>query len=113
MLQQDCRGMAGGDEQDFRTTLVLRNIPESFTRCKLEELLNANGFANCFDFLYLPADLKTGACFGYAFVNMVTPSDARSFMQRFQEWPVPSSRRAVVHMNERLQSIGELIERYR
>jgi len=116
MLQQDCRGMAGGDEQDFRTTLVLRNIPESFTRCKLEELLNANGFANCFDFLYLPADLKTGACFGYAFINMVTPSHARSFLKRFtdfQDWPMPSSKRAVVHVNERLQSLAELIERYR
>jgi len=95
---------------------MFRNLPESFTRCKLEELLNAEGFAARFDFLYLPSNLKTGACFGYAFVNMVTPSDARSFMehfQGFQEWPVPSSKRAVVHMNEELQSIGELIERYR
>lgn len=116
LLQQDCRGMAWGDEQDFMTTLVLRNIPESFTRCKLEELLNTNGFATCFDFLYLPADLKTGFCFGYAFINMVTPSDAKSFMERFtnfQDWPMPSDRRAVVHVNERLQSLAELIERYR
>merc|ERR1712087_1003810 len=33
--------------------------------------------------------------------------------QGFQEWPVPSARRAVVHMSEELQGREEMIERYR
>merc|ERR1712154_24824 len=64
---------APAEKQDSRTTLMFRNLPEWFTRQKLEALLNAEGFGTLYDFIYLPAELGSGNCFGYAFINMVTP----------------------------------------
>lgn len=99
-----------------KTTLMFRNLPEGFSRRQLEELLDAQGFAKRYDFIYLPAELATMACFGYAFINMVAPDDAEAFVQHFQgfdEWPVPCRKRAVVHMSEALQGMQTQIERYR
>jgi len=99
-----------------RTTLMFRNLPVWFTRQYLEELLDAEGFGKLYDFIYLPAELGTGTCFGYAFINMVTPQDAEFFVEHFQgfdQWPIADSRRAVVHLSEALQGLDEQIERYR
>jgi RNA recognition motif-containing protein len=99
-----------------RTTLMFRNLPVWFTREKLEKLLNAEGFGMLYNFIYLPAELGTGACFGYAFINMATPGDAERFVEYFQgfdRWPETDTRRAVVHLSEALQGLDEQIERYR
>jgi len=101
---------------DERTTLMFRNLPEGMARCELEDLLDAEGFATRYDFLYMPANLGTKACFGYAFINMVTPGDARAFIehfQGFQAWQAASEKRAAVHMSEELQGLEAMIERYR
>lgn len=95
---------------------MFRNLPERFTRQNLEMLLQAEGFGALFDFIYLPADLGSGSCFGYAFINMVTPKDAEDFVRHFQgfdRWPEADARRAVVHMSEALQGLENQIERYR
>jgi len=105
-----------GTQNPGKTTLMLRNLPEGFTRSKLEELLEAEGFAARYDFLYLPAELASGACFGYALINMATASDARFFIEHFQgfdDWPAACDKRAVAHMSEELQGLSELTERYR
>merc|ERR1712217_846035 len=105
-----------GNAQGGKTTLMFRNLPEGFTRSKLEELLQVERFACRYNFLYLPADLSSGVCFGYALINMVTASDAMCFIQHFQgfcKWPVACDKRAVVHMSEELQGLSEMTERYR
>jgi len=105
-----------GNAQGGKTTLMFRNLPEGFTRSKLEELLQIEGFACRYNFLYLPAELSSGVCFGYALINMVTASDAECFIQHFQgfcKWPVACDKRAVVHMSEELQGLSEMTERYR
>lgn len=99
-----------------RTTVMFRNLPERFTRPKLEQLLRAEGFGKLYDFIYLPAELASGSCFGYAFINMATPEDAERFVQHFQgfdRWPESDVKRAVVHLSEVLQGFHELVERYR
>jgi len=99
-----------------RTTLMFRNLPQSFTRQKLERLMDAEGFGVLYDFIYLPAELGTGSCFGYAFINMVTAQDAERFVEYFQgfdRWEEADTRRAVVHLSEALQGLNEQIERYR
>jgi len=98
------------------TTMMFRNLPEYFSRNMLEGLLDIEGFAKQYDFIYLPADLATGACFGYAFVNLVTTKCAQRFLHHFQgfeRWPEPSAKRAMVHMSEGIQGKGEQVERYR
>merc|ERR1712217_55119 len=105
-----------GNAQGGKTTLMFRNLPEGFTRSKLEELLQVERFACRYNFLYLPADLSSGVCFGYALINMVTASDAMCFIRHFQgfcKWPVACDKRAVVHMSEELQGLSEMTERYR
>lgn len=106
--------------EERRTTVMLRNIPMCFTRTQLEELLDAEGFRARYDFLYLPAELRTGVCFGYAFVNLVTTRDALHMVRHFQgyaRWSVvpagASQKAAVAHLSESLQGLEELIARYR
>jgi hypothetical protein len=110
------------DDEDFSeevvhaTTMMFRNLPADFTRPRLEALLDSEGFAARYDFIYLPVNLSTGACFGYAFVNLATPKDASMFLRRFQgfeRWPVPSDKRAYVHTSEGIQGRVEQSERYR
>merc|ERR1719221_588708 len=109
------------EDASNRTTLMFRNLPRCFTRRKLEELLNAEGFGMVYDFIYLPAELGNGSCFGYAFINMVTAKDASRFVEYFQgfdRWPETEmletdTKRAVVHLNEALQGLEEMVERYR
>lgn len=99
-----------------KTTLMFRNLPVWFTRQNLEQLMNDEGFGMLYDFIYLPAELGSGTCFGYAFINMVTPKDAEQFVEYFQgfdRWPQADTRRAVVHLSEALQGLHEQTERYR
>jgi len=103
-------------ETGSATTLMFRNLPDGFSRPQLEQLLDVEGYAGRYDFIYLPAELATGACFGYAFVNLVSSSDMRGFIRHFQgfdHWPVQSSKKALIHASEGIQGLEEQIERYR
>jgi hypothetical protein len=62
----------GNDEQP--TTMMIRNIPYSYTQSQLIIELGELGFADSFDFLYLPMDKSTATSISYAFVNFVDPS---------------------------------------
>merc|ERR1711953_819732 len=65
-----------------RTTLVLRNLPDGFTRAKIEELLNSQGFAKKFNFIYAPVRFETMTINGYTFVNFVSPEDAQECLRK-------------------------------
>ena len=43
--------------QDARTTLMIKNIPNKYTINSLADEIDRE-FANCYDFLYLPCDIK-------------------------------------------------------
>lgn len=55
---------------DSRTTVMIRNIPKSFSQSILVELLVRKLPPGTFDFVYLPMDLMNGVNVGYAFVNL-------------------------------------------
>lgn len=44
-------------QHDWRTTLMIRNIPNKYTISELSEEIDSE-HANSYDFLYLPCDLK-------------------------------------------------------
>lgn len=72
----------GESEPVMHTTVMLRNIPNKYTREMLVEQLSAKCQGD-FDFLYLPIDFKNKCNVGYAFVNFRTPAICTEFVRRF------------------------------
>lgn len=118
------RGGAGGSVSTFaepafyssRTTVMLRNLPEGYTRNMLTAMLDEGGFAGMFDFVYMPMNFRTKASFGYAFVNLAAPSDAErchDYFQGFRHWGVPTDKVCEVSWSDMHQGLAAHIERYR
>lgn len=64
------------------TTVMLRNIPNRYTRDMLIDRLN-KGYEQQYDFVYLPIDFNSKCNVGYAFINFRVPAVAQRFMQEF------------------------------
>mmetsp|Transcript_27223 Transcript_27223/g.72622 ORF Transcript_27223/g.72622 Transcript_27223/m.72622 type:complete len:366 (+) Transcript_27223:87-1184(+) len=64
-------------EKDKVTTLMVRNIPNMYTRSMLVEEMDSLGFEGEYDFIYLPIDKSTQWNVGYAFVNFKTSDAAK------------------------------------
>merc|ERR1719230_897753 len=64
------------------TTVMLRNIPNRYTRDMLIERLDKDYKAQ-FDFLYLPIDFNSKCNVGYAFINFRAPENAQRFFVEF------------------------------
>lgn len=63
------------------TTLMIRNIPNTYTRAMLSAELDNLGFAGHYNFLYLPIDKSTSWNVGYSFVNFLDANIAYCFRQ--------------------------------
>jgi hypothetical protein len=101
---------------DSRTTLMLRNIPNDYTRDMFLELLDSRGYWCAYDFVYLPIDVHRGASLGYAFVNCISPLIAqqmRTAFEGYQSWRVSSQKVCEVCWGEPLQGMDAHIERFR
>lgn len=102
-----------------KTTCMLKNLPNPYTRENLLDLLDKFGFAGKYSFVYLPMDFKTDANLGYAFVDMVCPEEAELLHERvqgFSDWaPMAFSSEKVceVAWSDALQGLDAHIERYR
>jgi hypothetical protein len=108
------KSLAGVDDE--RTTVMLRNLPNNYSRGMLLDLINSEGFKGEYDFLYLPIDFTTKACFGYAFVNLVTHEAATRFraaFDGFSDWIIPSRKRCIVSWSDPHQGLIANIDRYR
>merc|ERR1712039_987523 len=100
-----------------RTTVMLRNIPNNYTRSMLVNMLDAEGFAARYDFIYIPHDFSTDASLGFAFVNLVSPGDAERLFRAFsgfKRWAIPSAKVCAVGWGgSQQQGLEANIERYR
>jgi len=99
-----------------RTTVMLRNLPNNYTRAMLLDLIDLEGFVGKYDFLYLPIDFRTHAALGYAFVNLVSQEDAVEFHQRmngFSTWSLPSSKVCSAGWSHPHQGLEAHVARYR
>merc|ERR1712217_90924 len=75
--------------------VVLRNLPLNYRRTMLLRMLDYEGFALKYNFVYMPVDFNTGAGLGYAFVNLVTPELVPHFWETFdgyQNWKFRSNK---------------------
>jgi len=103
-------------EPPMQTTIMLRNLPNGYTRDDVLGLLAFHGFAGRIDFLYWPIDFETRAGLGYAFVNTHTQMDAEQLwrcMEGFSNWSLPSSKVCHVSWSKPLQGLEAHVERYR
>jgi hypothetical protein len=73
----DMARLAEKSGEDNVTTLMVRNIPNMYTRSMLIEELDSLGFEGDYDFIYLPIDKSTQWNVGYAFVNFKTAEAAK------------------------------------
>lgn len=103
------------EEEEGETTFELRGLPTSMTRLCFEELMDSEGFAGKYNFVYLQADVKAGGCYGQGIINLVSPSEAARFQEHFHgfQWPSAGLEPMGVHTSEALQGLEDLIERYR
>jgi len=98
------------------TTVMMRNIPNDYTRELLLTLIEENGFAGQYDLVYLPVDFKTEVGLGYSFINFIEPRDAERFhmaFHGFQDWSVLSEKICEVSWSDALQGLDGHVERFR
>lgn len=69
------------------TTLMIRNIPNKYTKEQMLATLNKK-FKDKFDFFYLPIDFFNECNVGYAFINFANVKDIEAFYRAFnnQKW---------------------------
>merc|ERR1719440_1275571 len=76
-------------EFEGKSTVMMRNLPNKYTRALLLEELGRTGFNGSYDFLYLPIDAAMQANKGYAFINFVSPAYAKRFKDTYEECTMP------------------------
>lgn len=119
--QQHSPRMSWADEtldcgEAQKTTVMFRNVPNDYSRDMFVAMLEEEGFAGEFDFVYLPIDFSSRSGFGYAFINLVSPEAAGRFREHFDgfsKWALPSHKVAEVTWSNPSQGLATHIERYR
>jgi len=99
-----------------QTTVMMRNIPNDYTRDMLVQLLDKHGFAKQYDLVYLPIDFSSQAGFGYSFVNLVSADVAERFrvhFQGFRGWELPSDKVCDVLWSAARQGLQANVERFK
>jgi hypothetical protein len=103
-------------DEEKATTVMLRNIPNKYTRSMLIALVDEQGFAGRYDFVYLPMDFRQSINLGYAFANLLTHEDAMKFREVFQDfsnWSSESAKTGEVSWATPHQGLHDNVERYR
>lgn len=100
------------------TTIHMRNVPQSFARKDLMDLLDGEGFGCRYTFLYLPIDLTSGDSLGFAFVTLESEQTCREFLGHFlgfRDWDVGGMEQAchVEKTKDATHGLNANIERYR
>jgi hypothetical protein len=102
-------------EQDDRTTVMLRNIPNKYTQRMLLDEVNTMGFQGEYDFFYLPIDYRNKCNVGYCFISFVSNAGARRFMDRLNGYRLPgfNSQKICGVSWARVQGLKANIQHYR
>jgi len=101
------------------TTVILKNLPENWKRNELVCLLEKEGFALSFDFVYVPVHFVSNSSFGYASINFHDIAEVQRFRTHFDgftRWgPLAEGCTKVgeVGWSFRLQGLTANVNRYR
>ncbi|KAG8648394.1 protein MEI2-like 4 isoform X1 [Manihot esculenta] len=99
--------------EDNRTTLMIKNIPNKYTSKMLLAAIDEH-HKGTYDFIYLPIDFKNKCNVGYAFINMIDPSQIISFYQVFngKKWEKFNSEKVASLAYARIQGKPALIAHF-
>lgn len=99
-----------------RTTVMMKNIPNNYTRDMFLAMLDEEGFEGLYDFVYLPFDFNRDANLGYAFVNMTSAHAVEALWRAFDgfcNWAIPTAKVCQVSWSGPHQGLAAHVERYR
>ena len=80
--------------------VMLRNLPNNYTRDMFLSLLDEEGLSELYDFVYLPMDFCRDANLGYAFVNLV------KLGSEMVGWPTSTETRRLGSSSKAVPSVG-------
>lgn len=96
------------DDDDNRTTVMLRGLKETMDRDTLVSIFQST-FHNSFDFVYVPGDFNTLRPQGFSFVNFVDHKTACQFQQ---DLPRELGINVNVLWSDKEQGLDENVARY-
>ncbi|OMJ68843.1 hypothetical protein SteCoe_33579 [Stentor coeruleus] len=99
--------------QDLRTTVMIKNIPNKYTQKMLLQAIDKK-FGGTYDFLYLPIDFKNRCNVGYAFINFVDFRVIPMFYQEFnmKKWERFNSEKICELAYGRIQGLKGLVQHF-
>ncbi|CAK0835394.1 unnamed protein product [Prorocentrum cordatum] len=103
-----------GAKEARKTTVMMCNVPLSYTCDSLIGLLESKGGSA--HFVYVPMNFTEMLGVGYAFLNMTTPERAEEFMlafEGFDGWASSFSKTACSMRWSNCQGLSENVSRYR
>jgi hypothetical protein len=97
------------------TTLMVRHIPCRFTQEEVMRHLDSLGYAQKYDFFYLPQDIRSRSNLGYAFVNFVDAATAKSCQDAISGHAFGGcrSRKVCVVVPAHIQGLNSLMTHFR
>merc|ERR1712046_476124 len=114
-VKQDTRATSLKND-DRRTTLMLRNLPNDYDREMFLYMLDDECLSGEYDFVYFPVDFKTGSGLEYAFVNFTSHEEALrawNLLDAYDDWVVPSTKVCEVRWSCPVQGLEANVQRYR
>ncbi len=99
--------------EDRRTTLMIKNIPNKFTREMILGLINKN-FKGAYDLFILPSDANRYKNFGYAFINFTCSYYVPYFYFLFngKKWSCTNSQKVCEITYSKIQGKNNLLTHY-
>eukprot|EP00928_Gymnodinium_smaydae_P055796 TRINITY_DN39271_c0_g1_i1.p1 TRINITY_DN39271_c0_g1~~TRINITY_DN39271_c0_g1_i1.p1 ORF type:complete len:398 (+),score=19.40 TRINITY_DN39271_c0_g1_i1:261-1454(+) len=99
----------------LRTTVVLQNLPKTYTTSMVVNLVHSVGFKGKCDFVDMPSDRVSRTTGGFAIVNLMNPDDVPLFwktLDGYTHWKCKSKNKCRVVWYDRLQGLNEIIQSY-
>merc|ERR1719487_2243158 len=103
-------------DENLRTSVMLRNIPNKYTQRMLLSVVHELGFnQECFDFFYLPIDFRNKCIVGYAFITFLMNDVAKQFFKALDGYQLRAfnSDKICAVAWARVQGLQANIEHYR
>ena len=100
-------------QEDQRTTLMIKNIPNKFTKDHFLSIFNKK-FEGKFNLFLLPTDIKEKKNYGYAFINFINNFYIINFYYSFngKKWENTNSVKICELVYSKIQGITKMIKHY-